>query len=341
MAVPTYLNEGGGDKVLGLVDAAEAYKFLAAIEISSAPAGYGWMGVATHVEADAVAAPGGFTTSAAPLVLMGGDKSGNAAPLQLDASEYLKVILQAGTAAVGKLAPNSGVDIGDVDVTSLPTGQNTMANSTPVVLASDHSDIKITLDSEAVVLGAGSAAIGKLAPNSGVDIGDVDVTSVPAPLNVVGGGAEAAALRVTIANDSTGLVSIDDGGGDISIDDGGNSITVDGNVGDDGPGWTPVRKYLAKSTTADATLWNPSDNYLYITDIIISISGTATDVTLGFGAGTALTDVFFKFHGDVRGGVTHQFRTPAKSTSSGDNLNIALSAAQAMTILVLGYEKAT
>lgn len=39
---------------------------------------------------------------------------------------------------------------------------------------------------------------------------------------VVGGGAEATALRVTIANDSTGVVSIDDGGG---------SLTVDGTVG--------------------------------------------------------------------------------------------------------------
>lgn len=68
---------------------------------------------------------------------------------------------------------------------------------------------------------------------------DVTVTSVPAPLNVVGGGTEAAALRVTIASDSTGVVSvddngstlsIDDGGGLISIDDGAGSITVDGSV---------------------------------------------------------------------------------------------------------------
>lgn len=59
-------------------------------------------------------------------------------------------------------------------------GQSNMAGSLPVTLASDQSDIKVTLDSEAVVLGAGSAAIGKLAANSGVDIGDVDVTSLPA-----------------------------------------------------------------------------------------------------------------------------------------------------------------
>jgi len=60
-----------------------------------------------------------------------------------------------------------------------------------------------------IVLGTGSKAIGKLAANTGVDIGDVDVTSVPAPLNVVGGGTEAAALRVTIANDSTGVITVD------------------------------------------------------------------------------------------------------------------------------------
>ena len=38
MAVPTYLNEGGGDKVLNLTDAAEAAKYLAAIEIARAAA---------------------------------------------------------------------------------------------------------------------------------------------------------------------------------------------------------------------------------------------------------------------------------------------------------------
>lgn len=68
---------------------------------------------------------------------------------------------------------------------------------------------------------------------------DVDVKAVPAPLSSTGGGTEAAALRVTIATDSTGVLSvddnsstlsIDDGGGNISIDDGGNTITVDGTV---------------------------------------------------------------------------------------------------------------
>jgi hypothetical protein len=112
----------------------------------------------------------------------------------------------------------------------LDFGQAAMAASLPVALASDHSDVKVTLDGETVELGAtalaaletitvaavtaaipagnnnigdvdvasiaagdnnignvdiasalpaGANAIGKLAANSGVDIGDVDVTSLP------------------------------------------------------------------------------------------------------------------------------------------------------------------
>lgn len=41
----------------------------------------------------------------------------------------------------------------------------------------------------------------------------------------VGGGTEAAALRVTIANDSTGVVSIDDNGGSITVDNAGTFAT--------------------------------------------------------------------------------------------------------------------
>jgi hypothetical protein len=68
--------------------------------------------------------------------------------------------LPAGSNAIGKLAANSGVDIGDVDVTSLPSipsGTNNIGS---------------------VGLESGTNAIGKLVANSGVDIGDVDVTSV-------------------------------------------------------------------------------------------------------------------------------------------------------------------
>jgi len=70
---------------------------------------------------------------------------------------------------------------------------------------------------------------------------------------VVGGGAEATALRVTIANDSTGVVSIDDGGGTISIDDGAGNISIDwaGTVPPIGAGTeaTALRVTLATDST--------------------------------------------------------------------------------------------
>ena len=56
-----------------------------------------------------------------------------------------------------------------VNVTGQATalGQAAMAASMPVTLASDQTDVKVTLDSEAVVLGA----------SAGTDIGDVGVKS--------------------------------------------------------------------------------------------------------------------------------------------------------------------
>lgn len=50
------------------------------------------------------------------------------------------------------------------------------------------------------------------------NIGDVDVLTVPAPLSTTGGGTEAASLRVTLANDSTGVLSVDDNGGSLTVD---------------------------------------------------------------------------------------------------------------------------
>lgn len=48
-----------------------------------------------------------------------------------------------------------------------------------------------------------------------------------AALAVVGGGVEATALRVTVASDSTGVLSVDDNGGSITID---GTVSVSGTV---------------------------------------------------------------------------------------------------------------
>lgn len=79
-----------------------------------------------------------------------------------------------------------------------------------------------------VALAAGTNNIGDVdvltlpaLPAGTNNIGDVDVLTVPAPLSTTGGGTEATALRVTIASDSTGVVSIDDNGASLTVDNGG------------------------------------------------------------------------------------------------------------------------
>lgn len=89
--------------------------------------------------------------------------------------------------------------------------------------ASSQMDVNIaTSVAIAVTDNAGSLTVdGTVTANLAAgtnNIGDVDVLTVPAPLNVVGTGTEATALRVTIASDSTGVLSVDDNGGSITVD---------------------------------------------------------------------------------------------------------------------------
>jgi hypothetical protein len=112
--------------------------------------------------------------------------------------------LPAGTNAIGKLEANSGVDIGDVDVTScaLPTGAATAAKQPAIGTAGTPSADVITVqgitsmtalkvDGSAVTqpvsltsttitgtVAATQSGTWTLGANSGVDIGDVDVLTV-------------------------------------------------------------------------------------------------------------------------------------------------------------------
>lgn len=116
------------------------------------------------------------------------------------------IVLAAGTNAIGKLAANSGIDIGDVDVTSIAAGDNNIGNVDIVTVPADpfgaNADAAVSAGATGsisaklrsisrdlvanIVLAAGTNAIGKLAANSGVDIGDVDITSIAAGDNNIG-----------------------------------------------------------------------------------------------------------------------------------------------------------
>lgn len=140
---------------------------------------------------------------------------GITAARRLKTSATIDAALPAGTNAIGKLSANSGVDIGDVDVTSsaLPTGASTSAKQDTII---GHLD--------------------------GVETLLTDIESDTDTLAVVGGGTEATAQRVTIANDSTGVLSVDDNGSSLTVDNAGltelaaaiNSDKVDVNIASSG-----------------------------------------------------------------------------------------------------------
>ncbi len=101
--------------------------------------------------------------------------------------------LAAGTNAIGKLAANSGVTIGAVEIAAAQT----LATVTTVGAVTSITN----------ALPAGTNAIGKLAANSGVDIGDVDVTSVPLPTTAATSSVSSvagSATNVTLLSSSAG-----------------------------------------------------------------------------------------------------------------------------------------
>ena len=253
------------------------------------------------------------TLDSSTAIASGSGTATNALRVELPTNGTGTVGLNAGTNAIGKLSANSGVDIGDVDVTSsaLPTGASTLAeqqtqttslqkidniaHSGSDVALSEHVPISGQFDDVATT----TVTENQIAPlritsdralhvqaqaNSGVDIGDVTINNATIAVtqsgtwdevgindsgnsitvdgtltigdgtdnidvlaagadNVAntenqlvtaamlyaydgttydrvtnGGGTEASALRVTLANDSTGLVSVDDNGSSLTVD---------------------------------------------------------------------------------------------------------------------------
>ena len=68
-------------------------------------------------------------------VAAGFDDGTNMKIPRTNASGHVQVVLQTSSNAIGKLAANSGVDIGDVDVTSLPQGATVYNGQTYVSTA--------------------------------------------------------------------------------------------------------------------------------------------------------------------------------------------------------------
>jgi len=131
--------------------------------------------------------------------MSGKDGSGNAQDLLVSTAGELQVGLVAAT--------GTNEVVGDV-------AEDANAAGNPVLTGGRFDSTPRTLDDTDV--GAIAIAVdGAVHIDDGGNAITVDWAGTAPP---VGAGTEAAALRVTLATDSTGLVSIDDGGGNISTD---------------------------------------------------------------------------------------------------------------------------
>ena len=199
MADNTVLNTGAGGDTIASDD-------IAGIKYQRVKVDFGADGSATDVsstnplpvDGSGVTQPvsGTFWQAAQPVTDNGGnlsiDWAGTVPPIGAGTeAAALRVAIATDSTIQLEASTNN---IGDVDVLTIAAGDNNIGNVDIVTLPA---------------LVAGTA-----------NIGDVDVLTVPAPLSTTGGGTEATALRVTLASDSTGLVSVDDNAGSLTVDQG-------------------------------------------------------------------------------------------------------------------------
>lgn len=151
-------------------------------------------------------------------------------------------------------------------------------------------------------LPAGTNAIGKLAANSGVDIGDVDVLSLPA---------------LAAGTNTIGKVAP-------------NEYELAGNT-------THVKKYYTNAGAAtDGIIWSPAaGKRWYVTDIFIQVSAAAT-VTLEDDL-TAGDSAVWKAELAANSGWSHSFTTPLFSGEDAADLLITTTAGN-VYVTCTGYE---
>lgn len=124
--------------------------------------------------------------------------------------------MQADIVTLPTTVHSADYDTGGGTDTTLAFGIAVPANGGAAVVPGDATaGLKVDLgaDNDVTVTGTVTANL-SAADNAVLDQIDANTDS----LAVVGGGVEATALRVTIASDSTGVLSVDDGGGALTVD---------------------------------------------------------------------------------------------------------------------------
>ncbi len=191
---------------------------------------------------------------------------------------------------------------------AIAQGHGTAAAAIRVELPTDGTGVIATVGAVTAItnaLPAGTNAIGKLAANSGVDIGDVDITSIAAGTNYIGkirltdGTTDTTVLDLTNNNPLT--VAIVDGSGDQITSFGGGTQYADGAargtatgtlaMGDDGTNIQSVHVDTAGDLQIDVLSIAAGDNNIGNVDIVTMPAVTNAGTFAVQESGAALTSL--------------------------------------------------
>jgi hypothetical protein len=293
------------------------------------------------------------------------DTTNEVGPLQMDAAGRLKVeVFDGGESHTVDNAGTFAVQVDGSSLTALQLiddivytddtsthatgttkGALIMAAAVPTdsaITANDIGAVAMTLDRKLHVavmdaLPAGTATIGKLAANSGVDIGDVDVTSIVMPT-----GASAAQVQGTVAHDSgigQNPVRI---GATAESSPKGITLVTDGDVTNlyadlDGilitknaTAWGDLISERVSNTDGASSAFSTFDNAAntrnYITSVTVHNAHASTNGYVDLRDGTA-GSILWTFPLPATGGATHNFNPPLRQPTAATALAYDVSAA--------------
>ncbi len=278
--------------------------------------------------------------------------------------DYEMLQMSAGrlwtSATIDTALPSGTNNIGDVDILSIAAGDNNIGNvdivTVPAPLSTTGNGtaatalrVTVASDSTGVVgLATGSNAIGKLAANSGVDIGDVDVTSIVPGTGATNLGksedashtsADVGVMALGVRTDVPNAVGAGTTGdySFVATDMAGGVRTALYETDFAVLGTNHVKKYYTNAgAVTDGIVWSPAaGKRWYITDLVINVSAAATVTLEDDKAGG--DEAVMKFELAANSGITHSFNTPLFSGEDAADLLVTTSAGN-VYITVTGYE---
>lgn len=256
--------------------------------------------VSTEMQVDVVtsALPTGAATSAA----------------QLADGHNVTVDNSTGASAVNIQDGGNSITV-DWAGTTPPIGAGTETAALRVTLATDSTGV-VSIDDNGSSITVDGTITANLSATDNAVLDQIEVNTSYG--DNTGGGTESGALRVTIASDSTGVISIDDGGGTITVD---GTVTANLSATDNAVLDDIAAKLAPHATNGHSTYLNQD------TSAISAVKGSAGTIYWISCMSTDATPVYLNLYDSTTATLgsttpTNQFIIPTQGDANGSGFTI-------------------